>query len=743
MNIILRCCQIEFTDIYIQLQLINGSHACILKVHDFSLKSQFLDRSSLYRGLVGLFLISHEETVLAISSSCMEFGQRKDEHANWITSLMDLSACVRLNCLRPLDYGIQIPHVIVKILPTTIPLLLVLLGVLSSGNIKSVRSGQELWKIAAERITPQILTSKFSFYKVVNMVLLWSRYVRAYKALLSTIGYYADKSLKENLAMVSGDIKRLSLAKHHWKSVCDLEEELPAEAVACARQIARHGTLPHLYLPNLELTTGFLTTSLLKILALLLLFWKVFRFIFLSVVQLPFMGSVSSASQGINAFSMLDVVHSNLVHKIQFSLILGDVHVTLSHANDDNAIICTSNGVNPPNLKVYSFCFTIRCFCLDFTADVATTSFFVALGELKLSLCPLSRNSVMSSDMSGVRNRTFKGLKHVGGDVSNLILWGDPALLYHPSEGSAASTSNSIDGGMVYILEDSIGDLQLNWKKISRKYEEMNAIHKEIPFVLLELKSFLVDPHTRDGGYGLSKCSLVLGRLNLDLDYSSILSIALLMKQMQHYYQLSTSFGRGQTPYPVSVLLENPQIRAEDRIEFYTHKMKIAIFRTIPDKMILIGALITGPRIRIALQDISLGATERDLVSPIDEGRYHHCFTLDIENIEFGVWPSSRAILAHLTGESSLNQAAPEYLWQKDLQKIDIPIPYTNEIFFSQGHLAVNGCLKFNGLTVVVDDIEENRQSQILDPVSIMLHYSACRYFFFSSFDALPTLTLY
>lgn len=715
-NVMLRCCQVQFSDIYVLFQFFDESYECMLRVDDISLKPQFLDQNSLFRCLIGLLPISGKKTVLAISSSCMEFGLKANDHVNWMSSLMGLSAGVKLNNLQPLDCLVRIPDVKVKISPEIIPILLVLMDVISFKELKSYRRGQELWKIAAARTGPWSLTSKPSVYKAVNIVLLWLRYVHAYESLLLMIEYHGNKTLKENLHTLSNDSKRLSLVQRHWGSVCQLEEKLPAEAVACARQVARHRAFSNLKQLDLESNTDFMTSLLLKFVALLLLFWKIICFIFLSAVQLSIWGSASGAHQRINISPIPDGT------EVRCSLNLGEVQITLSQSITDPSIIYgkTGNGANTPDMTFTTLCFIITCVCLDYTTDVAVTSFFVAVGELKLCLSSFIRDPLRRRTERGERS-SFNGFKCETGDESCIILWCDPAPPYLPSDDAPSNTAVS---ALDFTLENSIRDLRSNWKQISIKYEEMKVT--EQPFALCELKNFLMDPCMKQGGCGRWECSLALGKLNCDLEHSSMLSSALLIKQILHYHQFATSIVRTHAlSHSSDDLVERSQIR-EDRLHYYIHRMKVAMFNTIPYTNLQIGALIGGPNIRISLQDKLVDASEQVFRPLVAKGR-HCCFTLDIETIEFSVCPASKVGLGPLTKESSFDEFTSEYIWLKEPRKVDISKPHTNETFFFQGHTALDVSLRFNGLSVIVDDLEVSGQSPILKPMSIIVNCSTYR----------------
>lgn len=699
-NSMLRCCKIQFTKISVQLQFVDDTHVCALKIDHFYLHPHSCNESSLFRNLVGLHLTSNEDSSITINCSSIEFELKENDHTSRIISIMGTSIYVRLNQFQPLEYSAEIPNVFLNIPPGKIPIFIVLLDSLSlKATFKEKRSGQELWKIVAEKVDPWLVGSTISFYKAAYTVLMWSRYVHAYKSLLSAIGFYAYKKSVEETVMVSVNRKQLRYVKQQWILVNELEKKLPVEAVGCARQIARHQNLSHVDLPKSNSSAINLMNLFVH---LLLVLWKAICFIFL----------VNNSSSVVSKDS-----------EVHFNLCLGEVNITMPHTNQAIVKKKVSDASNTRDIKYTSFCFIMRGFLLECTSLIVITSFFAGLKELEVCLSSLRR------DQSKTKVPELEA-----DDKSDLILWGDPAILHHSPEESAGTSFSNVDKGLTHVLQKSIRDLGSYWDNIVIKYDKLDTPEKKIPFILCEQKIFLIDPYTKGGCHGFSMCNLAIGKLNIILENSSLLFITMLIHELHQYSQLINKVEAEHGILNSSVLVESSQIAGVNKLLFWIHRIKEIILNTIPNKKIELGAFIAGPKICLSSQIFnSLTAEEID----------NFCFAFDMENFEFAVWSASRSIVGELMDEGDLNEGALEYDWLKEPRILNIRNKQTNgEFYHCEGRIPLNVCMRVNNLTVVLHDLESTEHSQILEPLSLMLQLSICRDYLHSISVAANTVSM-
>lgn len=731
-GVLLSCCQVQLQDIQLKFQFMNAYHACVLKANDICLEPELLEYGSFLRGILHSLLLPSKERILTISCNSLEFRLKDNDHTNCITSLMGLSTCVRLKGFQPLEFGIQIAHVDIKFSADSIPLLLVIAYVLSSKECDGVRNGQELWKIARQKLGCSTLHRTF-LQRMVNIVVLWSRYVCAYEVLLSLVGYSGNMTLKEIVARVSNDSKCLSHVKHQWKLINELEEKLPAEAVGRARQIARHRISSGLSSTDLKTSTSLVTTSLLRIFALVSVLWRFISFMYQLAARLFFNLCILCLHRGINRSSALILggVSQDSGLQFQLTLSLGELNITLSSATSDDDPISgkVEHEAKFHHVKLPSLCLITKCLCFNYTVNSITKSLLSVFGELRLCLSYVSRVSFMDNDPGIKRNLSFKAPKVRPGIESKIIMWSDPALVYDPSEQDAIDSSISADNASVFVLENNIGNLWSNWKKVRQIYAEINIQHTEQPFVLCELQNFLIDPYLDSGEYGLHKCTLTFGKMNFDLDYSSIVFSSLLLGQLQHYHHWATTIGRKQqSPSSSSIVHEEkPEIRIGDRIRSYSSRLKILLLNMIPVGNIQICALIAGPSIRIFLEDQLSHDTQQYKSRRVAQENNNHCFVFDLTNIEFAVWPASKAVLATLTEESSVSEVDAEYIWYKEPRTLDILKAHPGERYVARGRIALDACLRFFGLVISIDNLEVNQKSHVVGPMSLTVRSSICR----------------
>ncbi|KAI0501557.1 hypothetical protein KFK09_016502 [Dendrobium nobile] len=707
-NIIASCSQIKFQDFRLELQLLEKSHACLLELDEFSIDSQCLHSTSLFRKSLDSLLVHGKMNELSISCSNMKFGVKENERIKWITSLLGLSAHFKLIGFHPLSNYIHVPSLVVKLSPEVIPLLLLIVDAFSSKKHGVFRTGKELWRIAANRIGHLTLGARSSVQNIAKMVVLWSRYVHAYSCLLTLVGSLAEVYLKETAGKHSIDRKLIIQAKHQLGLIFHLEEKLPAQMVVQARRIARYKRF-HVS-TDLKKPMCFFSTLLRNILAPFWLLWKVFCFIFQAVLYFAL-----NFNFVFNRPKTLGSIHSSC-----FSF--EEVFISLSHSTYVHFPV-TKNVKREEKQNLPSFYLTLRQLCLFSKTDETIISFLAALGEIKLCLAD-SLQILLDHDLTIKKNRSSRaGYPEGIIDESKVILWGDPASLYPPQ---VICNDDSLKHFCI-ILENDFRDLLSYWNEI-RGNHEANDLHKGEAFLLCGLKYFLVDPYVKDGACGLLKYSLNIGKMNLDLDSSSILSAALMFRQLEDHSQWTTRAGI--TPAiscPSSVLLDKSRINMENEVEFYANKIVGAVLNMIPDKNIHVGAVIAGLSVRVSLEEVFLGYIEKDISPVISQGNSFHWLKIDIGNTEFVIWPASKSVLSAMNAETFLVEVPSEYLWLVELQNLDAhQEENTDDKFISHARISLNACLRTNVVNVSSDFVL-NKHSHIVEPISITTKASICR----------------
>ncbi|XP_072956243.1 uncharacterized protein [Typha angustifolia] len=732
-NAVLRSCQVRFQDIQFQFQCVNKSHAFILKSNDICLEAKLLCCSSLFRGLMGSLLFSRKKNILGISCSGVEFVLKENDHIDCITSLMSLSISARLDIFRPAAFDIQIPHIHYKLSPKTILLILLMLNTSSSEGLNCVRNGQELWKIAAEKVGHLTLGRKFSLHSIINTVVLWQRYVYAYMLLLLSVGYPSEKILKDNCDRIESNKNLSRCVRHHLKIVSELEEKIPAEAVARARRIARCRTFSQSCSTDQRSSVTLVLDSVLNVFSLISLLWKYVTSIFQSLSWLssvPRLLGLQQITRKSPGHDLVDVLNPSDT-KLHFSFYVGELCITLSsitrYAPTTEAL---EQGTKLYHLRSPSFCVTMKSLCLISSADSILKSLFISFGQLKVCVSCSPKVSAINNDTRAKRNPSFTAHKPDKGKgiTSKIILWSDPASANYLSERHAAESLDSHDSASASFLENNLEELWSNWTTISHRYEEMIPKNIEQPFFLYEFKSSLVDTYLSTCDYSLQHCRLTLGKLNCELGCSTMLLICLLSKQIQQCFHLTEINERKQIPACSSNAAEVPEIRVHDWFDLYSGAVMNVVLKLIPNQILQIGAFIAGPSIRILLQEEqSLYEIEHENIPIIPQISSNSCFVLDLANVEFAMWPASKAFSSALMANSNYDVVDSKCLCLKELPAEDTQEENMNMGYVSRGHITLDACLKFFGLAVLISDLEVNQQSHIVGPMSAEFHLSTCR----------------
>ncbi|XP_039116930.1 uncharacterized protein LOC120252825 isoform X3 [Dioscorea cayenensis subsp. rotundata] len=739
--VFLRSCQVLLEDIHLQLLLFDP-HAGFLKVDKFTVEPHFSEKASLLRGFMHLLPFAKRENTMEINCHTLELGLKENAHPTCMASLGGLTTNIKLYKLQPAGYVVQAEHLDSKFSLIDILIIQIVLNLITPDEREDTRNGQDLWRIALHKAGCLTL-GRFSLQKAVETVILQLRYVHAYESLLLLVGYSAGKMFKSNLAGAFSDRKKLNLVDHQWRAVCELEKRLPADAVGRARRIARKRTLLQLHAKNMESHARATTTFSHKVLLLAVLCWKaiiaVMQFVGRFVDMLSFSRKWCKTSRASSPFHPR--ISGDVDEELPFSLNLGKLNITLCPAFSGQSILNDKAGTGyKPDDKIFpSFCVLVNLLCIVGVSGSAGKSVFIAFEELKVSHSSSLIVSHTGSDLMHQRNQSPKKLPNAK-STKKVILWSDPAPMHHPGRSDIMNSSNYTSDG-IYILKNNLRSLWSNWMKIHGEYEESGIMHVRQPFFLCEIKSFLVDSSCSMGDIGLLKCSLVLGKLNLELDHGFVFDATLLFRQVQHFVHRTDVIGIWSLSPSSSYADMTTEIRLEDSLEFYTNRMKVAIFGIIPNKNIQVGAHIAGTCIRMSSQRENFPITVDHVVN-IDKGNGGYCVGVDVGDIDFVIWPTSKVILSKLMGKSGVAEAGADFIWLRELQLVETPKAHGDESFVSHGCIALNVCLKLYEITAFVSDLKQDQQSLSVGPMSITSHSSMRRDYICSLFTTENVLSL-
>ncbi|KAF9678408.1 hypothetical protein SADUNF_Sadunf07G0031900 [Salix dunnii] len=711
-NLILKHCHFQISDINLQVQFpnLNDAVVCLLELKEFNGESEHSDPGCLLRGVVGAVFKPLKVVSFVMDFRGFGFAYKMEDQINHISSFTDLRACIKLNGLRVADVNIRVPKLSLLFSPLDL-LVLSAFGKLSTKEPKHVRSGRQLWKLAANRLG-YMPSPRLSLQKLVDFICLWLRYQNAYEYLLSLLGYSADNLLKMSVIKLSEDKMFLNSVKHNWEEISGIEKELSAEAIAQARRIARYRAVSNIQNGKNSFKESSVDKQVdvfSKILSVFIFIWNVMHRILLSILQCFFQRPKLDWNMGNNS----DDHSSRYCFLLSFGKILVMFSSTSKHQNVDERIE-SHTGISYSD--THSFCLSMHMLLLAYVDEIFEQSLSLSCGKLKVK-----SSSVMEAtnvDRS-IKNPFSSKKVHRKGNVDKLktILTCKPAQVFLPSQTSETSVANLAEGTCNPYLQTLLEEMWLAWQRSSMEYKDNEIACSETPWLLCEIKDCLMDPNLKRPISGFWKCSLTTGKLDLALGYSSVLSLAILLGQIQHALNLNENTGKTTELLNFPPATENQGVSWEDRYELYSNRLKLTFLRMLPEKHIQLGVFVTGPRIEMTLRNVELNSGDKDT----NQEDYHLGF--DIQNIEVVVWPTSKSDLA-LTGWSESDGAEPESHKLREPRIIEIPKP-DNEKYASEGWISLGSYFNISGFDIYTGSSAEREQNQILSlkPIAARLSF--------------------
>ncbi|XP_057499975.1 uncharacterized protein LOC130784197 isoform X3 [Actinidia eriantha] len=709
-NIILKCCQLQVCDIHLQVQfpISNDSFRCLWEVKELNAESLYTDEGNFLRELVSSIFTPLKEISLRLDVTGFEVSLKRRDCISCLIRPVDLVTRTKFKDLQLRDFNLNVPELSCSIAPEELPIILAF-HTLTSYESYSARTGRHLWNIAASRISSLISTPRSTMHRLIVIVCLWLQYVNAYETLLLLVGYPVDSVMKRSAVKMSQDNTFSVAVKKQWRMVSEIENKLPAEAIAKAWRITRYRAAL-----NIQQAKNHSSKSLVKshfcffrrVLVPLELICSVLCRTFRSLINLLLQiflddhpcidehsGVVSDDSSTQSCYSISMGIISLFISPIQ-SLVEG------------NPI----SDIGSSSLDLLSFCVLLDGLFLMYTESICDDHVSLSCGHFK----------VMSSSPTedGLKNnKTYmKGHWKKKFDYSKTILWAEPAqVLNFPENATTDETS-------VSLLWNHLGEMGLNWKNSCTQFGGSMTQFLENPWILCEIQRFVTDRSLKHLHSGFLKCSLMVGKLNFLLDYPSLLSIAVVLRQIQHALRWTHSSGRAKVllPTPIATNEIPPPISWDSRCTSYASEIEKTMLKMLPQKHVQIAVFIAGPLFQISLRKEGfhdVHATESHISR--QDGLQ---LALDVNNIEVAIWPTLSSDFVASTDWQGLDDERVECLKFKEPQIVNIPM-LDNEFYKCQGQISMNTYLKLDGLKAYLDDSATNQKYQIimLNPTTIKL----------------------
>ncbi|KAI3986024.1 hypothetical protein MKX01_039106 [Papaver californicum] len=719
MNVILKQCHLQMHDIHFEVQFpVSMGSIALFKIEKFGVESSLLNNSSILGSVFRCAFVNDRESSLVLNASGVEMELKRENHANTVFYSNDVASHIKLKDLQLLDFEIHAPQLNFAFCPIDLPILLGF-DVLFP-KVVPCRNGRELWNIAVSRICYLTSNTRSSLHRTINLVVLWLCYVHAYESLLSLVGYYVEKKLEKATIRVSVDKSFRTCVRHHWKLITDTEKKLPAEALARARRVARYRSATHTRHthsinsePLIEMQK--ILVSIWKILSLFSIIWKIICWILYPVIRFLFVKN--GLDPGQETDESFPVISEDFSPQSCFSLVLGKVSVA----------IYPINTVPRADLDFRAFCMVLDTLFLVYMADNTTQSLSLSCGDLKVNCTHSSINPLRDSNLKKEINRfSTEGRRKEKSHESSVVVWSEPAPQFVLPDKVAAESSNSSGNTSFMHLESYLKELWSNWKEIRKNLEGSKVHSWENPFLIFENKNFLMVPGLSKPGYGPSRCYMTVGKFNFELGYSSVMSVAMLVKQFEHtlsWAAISRTRSSSHTP----IIRGKPkELRLQGYYESCKNGVKVAMLKVIPEKNIQVGVAIAGSTIRILLQDDGLFGSKEQRET-FNQGHGDMLLAIDLENIEIAVCPTQEPNTTALTRELILDNARTEKSSRKERWLRDTVNENMNVNYISELQITLDCCLRMNGLNANFEDVGENQRSQLIVLKPVVIQSSSCK----------------
>ena len=353
-----------------------------------------------------------------------------------------------------------------------------------------------------------------------------------------------------------------------------------------------------------------------------------------------------------------------------FSLYLGKVSVNVSPSN----MVCPpvseklESDIGISYSDLLTFCISIDMLLLIYKEEICEHSVSFSCGLLKVTSSSVMEDLVGESSL---RNSFSFSKEHQKKRIndSKTILWGKPAQMFLLMENG---TTNHAESASVSFLGNLLEEMSLSWQRTCLKFEGSEIQFLEIPCILLGIKSFLISSGLRNPDLGLWSCCLTVGKLSFSLGYSSVVSVALLCKQIQHVLCWAKDNGRSRViSHSPETIRNPPEISLSCRYKFYAREMNMAMIGMLLEKCVEVGVLIAGPHIQMSLRKEVFNGNNGGMNHLVDQDDFELGF--DVRNIELVLWPMPYSELASSCGHLGLKDVKLQSLSWKGPQIIDIP----------------------------------------------------------------------
>lgn len=701
---VIRHCHLQLDDVHVVLQSpCLHDLSCSLHMKKFGAGSQVTTARCFVSGFMSSLFLPFEENSFSVDVNGFEIALNSEKGSSSVFPATDMSALVILSHLQSVSFCFHVPALNFIFSPSNLSVILLFCRLLSKEH-KYARSGRQLWDVVAAKVSSLLPVPNLSVIKVVRTMCIWLRYMKTYQSMLLLVGYPADEIIKRSATSMFHDAAFARSVKYQWKLIAEIEKDLPLESIAVARRIIRYRVASQGPGENGNRDELQASRPFSKLCQLLILILSMIGNLLISFARILFLHKVLTIFPKRDLHSAY--VSENPILQRSITLDIQEISVSLS-PDKPIQFITHGNAVSEPHISygdLFSFYFSMDGFFLRYVENISENCFTFASGRLKV----LSSSTATAGPSSYSEERQKKEV-----DKRQIVIWGEPAEIFCVPEGACGDVTDDIARTSDPHLDRLLGKLWLNWKNTCLKSGEDNIPSMQAPWVLSEVWTCLIDHGFSDSSSRFS-CSLVVGKLNFNLEYYSFASAVVILSQIQSGFGWSLR-RKNVISHTPTFTVQDPPVRSWNSIfTSYSSEIEMGIIRMLPEKHVEIGVLVAGPQILISLRNDQFHAKIPNS---------HHLVTqvsLEICNVEL--------LVSDNVGLSSENTSqcdvGPECLGLKEPQETNIS-KSDNGDYSCQGKMSLKADLKVHGLKAYFDEASENKKSQIivLRPITTHLSY--------------------
>ncbi|XP_021758394.1 uncharacterized protein LOC110723347 isoform X1 [Chenopodium quinoa] len=728
-NLLLMHCCLHLHDALIRVEypVSDDTFSWLCYSSDLNAQSSHKDLGCLLGGFISLFFLPLRETSIILEASKLEIGAEKKDHSSCILSCVNPYFGIGMKDLCLVNSLLSVPELNLSFSPTQLQMMCAFNNLLTI-ECKHVRSGRLLWGIARWKFRHSLPPPGCIFYSVVLIAVLWLRLVKEYLYFLLLVGYSEHGVQMPN----GGSFPRL--AEQQWKIISQIiEKELPAEAIASARRVARfraalkdshaedtvvacmsgrHNSFWIIILP-----LAFIWDSMVKILGITVSVFRLHK-------KLPKTGQLSMTSEVADPRYCFHLSLGKILAMVSFE----EPSYPPAHQNSKLRKVTSYTEASP-------FILLIKRFLFIYEESISEQNISFTLGFLEVTSTSVfheSENKTKPKNAGGI----FRGQLKERLDGSETIVRGEPALTCcHSEEGKTGHED-------IPILEQMSGEMELIWKRMQLIFEECKGDYDKNPWAFCTIHTFLVYPG-KSPDSGFSKCNLMAGKLNITLGYASILSFDILRKQLQHALHQDDGFESVVIPlHSLRISEESQENQCFGGLKYSLKAMNAGILKLLPDKHLEVSAVIAGPRFQLSMRDEDLSSSDsQPNATHVGKGVN---LTIDVHKIEFSIWPTVKSGVVPSEEHQRPDNFESEFLKLEEHVLEGFSGSF-NIKYASKGQITHFSLLRLGGLSLYFEDLMDNHQMQVLvlKPLTVKLSSLRDHLYSFAKSNIASSLSLH